>query len=225
MKTALCLLCVLGACAFASLSSSSSFIIASPGEKSSAVFVEKDAEYASVPVTIQSGQRDPADQYSEIKQVHDLIATHARGRAGIDVHSGPIALSAMPAKDGFAISSGYYRGKTSTAQMHILAKFDPGSDIYDCALRIRKFIDSIKLPAKVELELGDIRLAVKDPQQYRADILKKVGEDAAFVKKTLGTNGTVTLSGLDNPVLVRQVDNRKVELFIDYAMTLETAAD
>ncbi len=38
---------------------------------------------------------------------------------------------------------------------------------------------------------------------------------------TVQTSGKVNITGLEQPVLVRQVDDRKVELCINYSMTME----
>lgn len=224
MRVSFLVLCALSATVWAGISSSSSFyVLAYSGEKTAAVSVEKDADYASIAVEIRSDQKEPAAQYAEIKQIEEQILSKAAERKDLEIHRGPISLSAEPVKTSLAVSSGLYRTKSSTTQLHILAAFDTKSGIYDCAARIRSFLDSIKLPAKAEFELGPIQLAVKDPQQYRAAILKKIGEDVEFVKESIGVNGKVIISGLGQPVLVRQVNDRKLELFINYAMTVELA--
>lgn len=222
MRVLLLSLCAVSAASFASLTSASSlYVIAYSGEKTAAVSVEKDADYASIAVEIRSDQKEPAAQYAEIKQIEEQIISKAGDRNDVEIHRGPITLSAEPIKTSLAVSSGWYQTKSSTTRLHILVKFDEKSTIYDCALRIRSFLASIKLPAKAEFELGPIQLAVKDPQQHRSHILKKIGEDVQSVKESVGVNGKVVLTGLQQPVMVRQLDDRKVELFINYTMSLE----
>jgi len=222
MRASLLFIFVVPVMTLASISSSTSnFVIAFSGEKTTAVSLEKEADYVSIAVEIQSEQKDPVEQINEIREIQGSIIEKANEQEQIEIHKGPISLSASPVKSGFAVSSGYYRSKTSTAQIHILARLDAKNDIYDCAIQIRRFLDSVKLPSKAKFSLGEIQLTVKNPEQYRAEILKKIGEDAEFVKSALGFNGTILLAGLDQPVLVRQVDDRKVELFIDYSMSIE----
>ena len=224
MRILLLFMCMIPVCALGSISSSSaSFVIAFSGEKTTAVSLEKDADYVSVSVEIQSSQKDPIEQIKEIKLAKNAIINKAKETEEIEIHEGPISLSATPEKFSFAVSSGYYRGQSSTTQLNIMTKLDEKIDIYDCAIRIRHFLDSVKLPSKAELSLGKIQLTVKNPEQYRAEILKKIGEDVEFVKSSIGHNGKVTISGLEQPVLVRQVDDRKVELFINYSMTIEVS--
>jgi hypothetical protein len=213
---------IISVTALASISSSSaSFVIAFSGEKTTAIVLEKDADYVSVSVEIQSKQKDPIAQIKEIKQVKTVMIDKAKNLKNIEINKGPISLSASPEKFSLAVSSGYYRGQSSTTQLNIMTPLDEKSDIYDCAIRIRQFLDSVNLPSKAELTLGKIQLTVKSPEQYRAEILKKIGDDVEFVKSSIEHNGEVEISGLQQPVLVRQVDDRRVELFINYSMTIK----
>lgn len=222
MKITLLLICIIPVTVYAGISSGSSyFVIAYSGEKTTAVFLEKDADYVSISVEIQSDQKDPIIQFKEIKQVQDLIIIKAKDRTDIEIHKGPISLSAIPDKSGIAISSGSYGTQSSTAQLHILANLDEKSDIYDCAIRIKAFLDAIVFPTKAKLELGHIQLAVKNPEAHRQDILKKIAQDIEFVKSSIEHNGKITISGLEQPVLVRQANDRQVELFINYSMSIE----
>ena len=209
---------------YAGLSSSSSFfVVAYSGEKGSSVSLERNADYASMAVEIRSDQKDPAVQFKEIKQIQNQIVSKAGEQKDIEIHKGPILLSAEPAKTNFAISSGYYRTASSTAQLHVLTKLGEDEDIYDCAMRIKGFLDTISLPSKAKVELEQIRLVVRNPEDYRRALLKKIGEDVEVVKESIGYNGKITISELQRPVLVRQVSDRKVELFINYSMAIELA--
>jgi hypothetical protein len=230
MKTALpvFILSVCAAACFASgsgsqVASGSSYIIARAVEKTAAVSVEIDAEFVSISVDIESSQKTPAAQFTQIKQVQEAILNAAKEREDIVIYRGPIALSAEPRKGWFEYSS-YYRPGVSAAQFYVLAAIGEGMDMYDAALRIRQFLDSVNI-GKANWDLGPIQLAVRDPQRYRGAILTKISKDAEFVKDSLWKDSSVTLTGLNNPVLVRQVDNRRVELFIEYTMALNIVAD
>jgi hypothetical protein len=52
-------------------------------------------------------------------------------------------------------------------------------------------------------------------------LLKKISEDVAFLKTAIGKKGKAFIKGLERPVLVRQVDDRNVEVFIHYELTIE----
>ncbi len=212
--------CVVATSVFAG--SQSYYVIAFSGSKSTAVSLKKDADYVSMSLTIQSKQKKPNARFTEIKQAQNLILSKAKDHAGIVIHKGPISLSPKPMSQKSFLSSSSY-SQSSTAQFHVLAKFDEKTDVYDCATRIRRFIDSIKMPGKSYHSLGQIQLALANPEQYREEILTRISKDVDFVKSIMQATGkvSITITGLEHPVLVRQVDDRKVELFINYSMTME----
>ena len=51
--------------------------------------------------------------------------------------------------------------------------------------------------------------------------MEKISEDVAFLKSAIGTKDKAFIKGLERPVLVRQIDDRNVELFIHYELTIE----
>ena len=64
-------------------------------------------------------------------------------------------------------------------------------------------------------------MAVADPEQQRPKLLKMIAEDVHRTREAMGGKGNVSIGGLQGPVLVRQADDRNVELFINYWMTVE----
>ena len=198
----------------------SHYVFAFSGSKSTAVALEKDADYVCMSLTIHSSEKEPTQRFAEIKQAQDLILARAKDQPGLLIHKGVISLSPEPAAKISPISSSSALN-ASAARLHVMAKLDAYSDVYACATRIRRFFDSITMPGKSTYTLGEIQVAVADPEQYRQEILRKISADVAFVKETMQTSGTVSITGLEQPVLVRQVDDRKVELFINYSMTME----
>ncbi len=200
--------------------SGSYYVFAFSGSKSTAVSLEKDADYVSMSLIVQSKQKEPNARFAEIKQAQNLILGKAKNQDGIMIHKGPISLSPKPISQFSSISSFSYSQSSSTAQLHVMAKLDDKTDVYACASRIRHFLDSIKMPGKSYYSLGQIQLAIANPEQYRQEILKRISGDISFVKSTMETSGTVSITGLEQPVLVRQIDDRKVELFINYSMTM-----
>jgi hypothetical protein len=197
------------------------YIFASPGQQISAISIEKAADYVSMPLQIQSSQRDPQKRSNEIKNIQNLIIAQAKTQNGIIIHKGPISLSAVP--NSRMKSSSY--SQVSTAQFHILAKLDDNTNVYDCANRIRTFLDSIKKLDKDQYFLGHMQLTVENPEQYRYDIIKQISKDIETIKSIMPSKVGLSLSGLENPVSVLQRDDRNVMLFIDYSLTIKDSED
>lgn len=196
------------------------YVYAYDGAKTTAVSVEMNADYVAIPLSIGSNQRDSEDRFAEIRNAQNLILAKAKKQDGILAHKGPISLSPQPRSKLESISSHSY-SRSSIAQFHIMAKLEENGDVYTCATRIRQFLDSIKMPPKTEIYLDPIQLVIANPEQYRKEILTKISQDVAFVKQSIQSSGKVSITGLEQPVLVRQVDDQKVELFINYSMTME----
>ena len=195
------------------------FVFAFNDYKSTAITLPKKADFVSMPLSIHSKQKDTNNRFSEIKQAQQIIMNAAKGNPNIIIHKGRISLSPKPVSKMSSISfSGYDR--SSEAQLYIMAKLDDNTDIYKASSNIRKFIDSISMPGKSSSSLGSIQLAVQNPEKYRKELLEEISKDMSFVKSTIGATGNISITGLEQPVLVRQVDDQMIELFINYSMTI-----
>jgi len=178
-----------------------------------AVTLAKQADYVSMTLIIVSKQADPVERAAELKEFQNTIVTEAQKRKGIEIFQGTLSLSASASK--------WLDSRTSEARVKVLAKLDKDTDVYDCVKRIRQFIVSIKWPEKCDHSLGEIQLAIKAPDQYRGEILKKIAEDVKYIKSTMNFVGKITISGLENAVQIRQIDDKNVQLYIPYTMTFE----
>jgi len=195
------------------------FVFAFNDAKSTAIALPKKADFVSMPLSISSNQKNPNDRFSEIKQAQNMIMDAAKGNPNLIVHKGQISLSPKPLSKMSSLSS-FGHDRSSEAQFYVMAKLDEDTDIYKASSFIRQFIDSISMPGKSSTSLGSIQLAVQNPEKYRTELLKEISKDVAFVKSTIGANGNISISGLEQPVLVRQVDDQMIELFINYSMTI-----
>jgi hypothetical protein len=176
----------------------------------------KKADYLSVPLTVSSKQKDPSDRFSEIRKAQDLIVSQALKHPDLFVHKGTISLSPRPRS-----KLSYSSGGSSKARFHLLTKLKQEEDVYESAIRVRQFIATIEMPGKSTHALGQLQLAVDNPEQYRKELMEKISQDVAFVKTAIRAKGKAFIKGLERPVLVRQLDDRNVELFINYELTIE----
>jgi hypothetical protein len=204
----------------ASAGSETHYVIAFAGDKATAVSVVKPAEFVAMALTVESSQKDPTARWNDIKQAQALILARATNQSGLVVHKGPVSLSARPGASKLA-STFPYSSVSSSAQLQLLVRLDETTDAFAGAARIRQFLDPLTLPGKAECSLGPIQLALANPEQYRLELLQQIAADVKYVSRAMQTPGQVTLHGLEQPVLVRQVDDQRLELFINYSMSLE----
>ncbi len=109
----------------------------------------------------------------------------------------------------------------SSSSINLYYTLNENNNIYDAADVINGFLQQIKPPRSVSYNLSNINLAVQDPQQYRAQLLGVISEEIKLTKKALSGGYKAVISGLENPVTVRQKNERQVVLFIDYKLQFD----
>ncbi len=69
---------------------------------------------------------------------------------------------------------------------------------------------------------GKTTLVLEDVPKHREELLKRIMDDVKKTKTAFEPVGKVVISGLESPILVRQVNEQQVELYLRYALSLET---
>ncbi len=179
--------------------------------------VDVDAEYVAMSVTLSSDAKYPSERAKLISKLQSSISDVAATNANIKFQQGVISLSPSQ-KSSFSISKSYSR--SSGSNFYLLAKLDSGKSVYTATQEIYSFIDRIKKPEDTSLRLGNTSLAISSPNKYRYQLLALVKEEVANTKAALGEGYQVSISGLENPVIVRQKNDKQVNLFIDYRVEL-----
>ena len=67
--------------------------------------------------------------------------------------------------------------------------------------------------------------ALDAPEKYRPKLPQMIFDDIKQARLLAKKSGKVMITGLDHPVLVRQADDSHVELFLDYAASMERPAE
>jgi len=205
-------------------SSRSLIIIALPNERSVAATITKSADFVSCPVSLASDKKKPDERFEDLQLAKARILKAAEQNPQIIIHCGPVSLSSRT-RSSFSLSklsSGY--GSYSAVQLYILVPVgDQKPNIFSAGLAIKNFVSQVKMPDKTKCRLGQIQLAVDNPEQYRDPILKKISEHIKQAKSLLEPGGKVTVTGLSSPVVARQADDVNVEMFINYSLSLSTA--
>jgi len=179
----------------------------------------KQPDYVSVPVKIISEQKDPELRFQEIGQARQTLIQEVEKDKRITVNKGPVYLS--PVSKSLLKSSSYYADESSQATVYLLMPLNKG-DVFRTASEIAKQVKNIRAPGKASYNMSSIRLGVENPETYRTEIINLINKDIMKIKETLKSKAKYSLRGLESPVLVRQVDDTQVELFIDYQLSIET---
>ncbi len=196
-------------------------VIATPGQRPVAATVMRKADFVACPVSLSSDKKEPEERFADIQAATRMIVSAAQQNPKILIHSGPVSLSGET-QSSFSLSklsSGY--DAYSTARLHILVPAGDGKpDVFAGGLTIKEFLAGVKLPEKIKCSLGQIQLAVDNPEQHRQDILKAIAESIKQARGVLAQDGQIEVIGLASPVMARQADDENIELFIHYSLSL-----
>jgi len=94
--------------------------------------------------------------------------------------------------------------------------------LYDRVKQVRDLIDDTKLRGDTKVIDGPVGLFIRSPNQYRQELLTKIFEDLEVVRKGVGPEFEVLVSGLAGGVQVRACSERELELWLDYSFTIHS---
>ena len=184
-----------------------------PGDVPVNSSIDIDAEYVAMAVSLTSDAKYPSERAKLISKLQSSISAAASKNANIEFRQGVISLSPKE-KSSFSLSKSY--GRSSGSRFYILSKLGDGKEIYAATQDIYTFIGNIENPEDTSTSIGNTSLAINSPHNYRGKLLGKVKAEIKATKEALGSNYKVSISGLENPVIVRQKNDKQVTLFIDY---------
>lgn len=196
------LLCICTCSAFAE--TGVLFIVGSTKGRSASISLRKPADYVAVPVIIGTDpkvQEKVKIEYFRRQTAKALVAAIEKSRSKLRV-----------------------RQVSWTKQPYIYLLMPMEAIPKDMAYytdRIEELFRPVFFTGKSRCELGGPTLALDDPEEYRPRLMKMILDNVDSLTKSLGTASLVTVEGLSKPVQVTQIDDQRVELFIDYSLSIE----
>jgi len=186
--------------------------------------IEVAAEYYAVPVVFDGVQSGVPASIAELRSAVAGFDAQAE-KAGIRVVKGEINL---PLQSGGNSSSVFSRISRSCrtqdeaqTERTIMIRLDGNTDIFVAAVKAINFIGGLKLPKNIRCHVASGYLTVESPEQYRAQLLKLIGDDVRGIQTALGLGKCrYTLENLNSPIQIRAIDGSKVELFIEYRLSV-----
>jgi hypothetical protein len=181
-----------------------------------AATMRQHADFVSAPISLRSNKSDAGERFAAIASAKSLLESEVSKQKGWSIHDGPVTLSG---RSNSRFGSSY--GAQAQPDLTIFVPLTDTSDIFSVSAAVMRFIAQQSFPAKVEASIGTFALAIREPQQYRPQLLKLIAEDAVRTGDIIASGAKTKLEGLEGPVMVRQLDARDVELFIDYRLSVE----
>ena len=175
--------------------------------------IDIDAEYVAMSVSLSSDAKYASERAKLIRQLQSSVSAAASTNTSIDFKQGVISLSPRE-KSSFSLSKSY--GSSSGSNFYILSKLGDGKDVYAATQDIYSFIGRIKRPDDTNLSLGNTSLAISSPEKHRNSLLEQIKSEINTTKSILGSGYKSSVSGLENPVVVKQKNDKQVTLFLEY---------
>ncbi|MDD2762373.1 MAG: hypothetical protein PHE83_00200 [Opitutaceae bacterium] len=196
--------------------SGSYLVLASYRPAESPVSIAVPAQYLAAEIRIESDEDDWALKLSGIEEARRML-TSAAEKEGFRVRIDQ-ALVFVTSYSKFSFSSS--RGsQEALSDILVLAPLSEKTDLIQIVKKYREIISDLKPAKKVKISLGSIYLALENPEELRADLLKKIRVHVEASAKLLSDTPDYVISGLDEPVRVRQKGEREVEVFLPFRVT------
>lgn len=200
-------------------SSGNVIVVAVPEPRTVASCFVMPADFVSVPVRVTSDEKDTALAYDESRRGIELIRQKVNQNGQFRISPGIVSLSQR--KSGWGISSGSWNEPAASAEIYLLVPFtSERTNIFQAGAEAARFIEALHLSGKIRIDLGRLQLAVENPEQYRSKLMGLIAEEIKQTKEAIGFAGSMNVQGLESSVMVRQADDRQVELFLNYSLSL-----
>jgi hypothetical protein len=194
-------------------------VVAAPEPRTVSVSMVVPADFVSVPLRIYSDQKNSALAYDETRQAIETISQKVKENGRFRTSTGVVSLSRK--QGGFGISGGSWSEPAASAEIYLLVPLtEERADIFLAGAEAARFIETLRLPGRTHCELGRLQLAVENPEQYRSKLLGAIAEEIKKTRSTMAVQGSVKVDGLASSLMVRQADDRHVELFLGYSLSI-----
>ena len=179
-----------------------------------AVFEKLPADFAQLLLTVRAEHKYLSERLKEIRRALDHIQQLSDSEGSFFVDPWPAHIATGTPSMMSA------RGRTF-ATLCLRKPLQGNSfDVFACAEFFEALLDKFPSWNKVGYEGEPIRLCVTDPESYRPRLLARIVDQINELRATFGTDTSVTVSGLQGPVLVWQVSPHEVAVAIDYKLRL-----
>lgn len=181
-----------------------------------AVALVQPADYLCAVVTLHTTTKDVDRQSAAMRDSLQRLTTTIEKAPRFQLHQGAARFAGNPGPL-FSAKNGSDPANLST-NLRILFPLQGTNDIFESLRQLRRFVTTLAPAPDTELTLVSISLAVNEPEQYRPRLLQLIAEQTRNIQQSFGTRSLI-IDGLQNPVLVRQVDDSNVELSVDYQIS------
>lgn len=191
-------------------------------DEQSAIGLVRTADFFVKPLFVNSDSRDAELRKSELKaMLRDTILRAEQ--AGISLVAGDYTLKpvTLDSIDDLDIRGGT---RPDTSRVQIYARLPIGGAskrASEADERIKAFVKDIPVTGRSYIETGRTVLAINNPDQYRAAVVKAVADESKRYAAMFGSDYGVEIRGLDSQLYFKQASETEVFLYIEHNFVIK----
>jgi hypothetical protein len=195
--------------------SASTFAPAAQRPAESAVSVTVPAQYVAARVRIECDEDDWGAKLQGIEgTVRTLAAAAEKEGLKLKVEQ-PAAFRDTYGKLSFSSS----RSQEGFADVLLLAPLKEQTRLSPPVKQFSSIVAGLKPAKKVGVWITAIQLGIENPEEHRKELLRKIRSHVEESSRLLTAGLDYEISGVDEPVRVRQSGERTVEVYLPFRVT------
>lgn len=178
--------------------------------------LKRKADFVLVQISFSSDSRDATTRVQEIHTM--LLAAIERAKAaGLELATGSPVLVPLTKANYVSVPLGY-GGREDTSKADIFVKLPLTDTAKEAGKSVAAFVKDLPRNGRGTIaNYSTNTLVVRNPQQYRATIVKAIAEDVRRNAETFGPDYRGSIDGLDKPVSWIQLNSTELFLYVPYS--------
>lgn len=191
------------------------------GDEPAAIGVTRRADYFVTPLFVSSDSRDPDLRNTELFAMLEATLQRAKA-AGITLVAGSYTLEEVTLANMRQLPvMGGNRPDTSRVQIYARMPLEGAKpNVRTTAERIATFAKGVPATGRSFIDVGATGLAIDNPEQYRADVVRHIAKEATSYAAMFGGDYGVEINGLQGELYWQQSSETEVFLYIEHSFTI-----
>lgn len=183
------------------------------------VSIFRPADAVAVQFVLSHMGSKQADRNKELYESVEALKAAIESEPGLTMEQREVRF-ASGNKKLFSLSRG--DSPVSFASVIIFGELSGESRLVDRVKQIRDLLGRVEWAGQTKAFDGSVGAYIKNPEQYRQEILRQVFVDLDTVKQGIGNEFEVRPSGLNQRVKTRVSSEKEIELWIDYTFSIHS---
>lgn len=177
------------------------------------------ADYLALEIRIESDEADWGLKLAGIEEARRLLLAAAQ-REKFQVRiDRALVFHPRGQKYSFAISGGGPAQHDAYSDILLLCPIDEQTDLVPLVQRMRSLVSDLKPGKKTGVNPGNLFLALDQPERHRAALLGLIRTHVETTARALYDAPAYTLTGLDEPLRLRQSGERHIDVYLPFRAT------